>query len=153
MAMNNAALTAHQLRDSSAFVNYGAAEVQHAQHEQLATLRLQTYESRALAKQFEHGINQHLPDGVAHQIDTSRYVTDEVSGLVIDRPPRITSTQHKAFVDMLRERAPTSVAYSLDDLSGYTGIEPPLRIVLGHDGADSNPYPSELVKGRVRHHR
>jgi hypothetical protein len=31
---------------------------------------------------------------------------------------------------MLRERAPTSVAYSLDDLSGYTGIEPPLCIVL-----------------------
>jgi hypothetical protein len=130
MAMNDAASTAHQLRDSSAFVNYGAAEVQHAQREQLAALRLQTYEPRALAKQFEHGINQHLPDRVAHQIDTSRYVTDEVSGLVIDRPPGITSTQHKAFVDMLRERAPTSVAYSLDDLSGYTGIEPPLRIVL-----------------------
>jgi hypothetical protein len=36
----------------------------------------------------------------------------------------------KAFLSMLREMAPTTVAHSLDDLRGYTGSEPPLRSVL-----------------------
>jgi hypothetical protein len=120
----------HQFRDSSAFVNYGAAEVQAAQREQLAAMRLRPYDPQALAKQFEHGINQHLPDGVAHRVDSSRYVTDEETGLVIDRPPGVTDSQYEAFLKMLRQWAPSSVAYSLDDLSGYTGEEPPLRLVL-----------------------
>jgi hypothetical protein len=130
MAMSPIGSAVHQFRDSSAFVNYGAAEVQAAQREQLAAMRLRPYDPQALAKQFEHGINQHLPDGVAHRVDSSRYVTDEETGLVIDRPPGVTDSQYEAFLKMLRQWAPSSVAYSLDDLSGYTGEEPPLRLVL-----------------------
>jgi hypothetical protein len=60
----------------TAFVTYGAAEVQDAQREQLAAMRLTSYDPDALARLFEHGINQHLPDGITHRVNTSRYVTD-----------------------------------------------------------------------------
>jgi hypothetical protein len=130
MAMNPVGNTFHHLRDSTAFVNYGAAEVQDAQREQLSAMRLTPYDPDALAKQFEHGINQHLPDGVAHRVDTTRYVTDDETGLVIDRPPGVTDAQIEKLMSVLRKWAPSSVAYSLDDLTGYTGEEPPLRLVL-----------------------
>jgi hypothetical protein len=89
LAMTPVGNTIHHLRNSTAFVNYGAAEVQDAQREQLAAMRLTSYDPDALARLFEHGINQHLPDGIAHRVDTSRYVTDKETGLVIDRPPGV----------------------------------------------------------------
>jgi hypothetical protein len=52
-------------------------------------MRLTSYDPDALARLFEHGINQHLPGGIAHRVDTSRYVTDKHTGLVIDRPPGV----------------------------------------------------------------
>jgi hypothetical protein len=130
LAMTHVGNTIHHLRNSTAFVNYGAAEVPDAQREQLATMRPTSHDPGALAKQFDHMINQHLLDGVTHGVDTSRYVIDEETGLVIDRPPGVTEAQFGELLMVLRQWALTSVAYSLHDLTGYTGEEPPLWLVL-----------------------
>jgi hypothetical protein len=60
----------HQVCDSTTFVNFGAAEVQQAQREQLARLKTIMHNPAALPKQFEHGINSHLPNGVVHRVNT-----------------------------------------------------------------------------------
>jgi transposase InsO family protein len=139
LAMHPASSALHQVRDSTAFVNFGAAEIQQAQREQLARLKTIPHNPAALAKQFEHGINSHLPDGVVHRVNTERYMTDEQTQLIIDRVPGVTDEQFEQLLGMLREMAPKCVAYSLDDLSGYTGAEPPLRIVLNTTASIRNP--------------
>jgi hypothetical protein len=139
LAMHPASSALHQVRDSTAFVNFGAAEIQQAQREQLARLKTIPHNPAALAKQFEHGINSHLPDGVVHRVNTERYMTDEQTQLIIDRVPGVTDEQFEQLLGMLREMAPKCVAYSLDDLSGYTGAVPPLRIVLNTTASIRNP--------------
>jgi hypothetical protein len=139
LAMHPASHALHQVRDSTAFVNFGAAEVQQAQREQLARLKTIPHDPAALAKQFEHGINSHLPDGVTHRVNIERYMTDEETQLIIDRVPGVTEEQFGQLLKMLREMAPKCVAYSLDDLSGYTGTEPPLRIVLNTTASIRRP--------------
>ena len=139
LAMHPASQAVHHLRDSTAFVNFGAAEIQQAQREQLERLKTIPHDPAALAKQFEHGINSHLPDGVVHRVNTARYMTDEQTQLVIDRVPGVTEEQFNQLLTMLRDMAPKCVAYSLDDLSGYTGTEPPLRIVLNTTASIRKP--------------
>jgi hypothetical protein len=55
LAMHPASHALHQVRDSTAFVNFGAAEVQQAQREQLARLKTIPHDPAALAKQFNTG--------------------------------------------------------------------------------------------------
>jgi Reverse transcriptase (RNA-dependent DNA polymerase) len=119
-----------QATASASFVNYNAAEVQVQERDNLARLRAEPYNPQALTAQFSHGINQHLPDGVATKISADRYTKDPVCQLVMDNIPGVTPKQHEQLVKMLRERAPNCVAYSLDDISGYSGVEPPMEINL-----------------------
>jgi hypothetical protein len=129
-AMHQASGVMHQLRDSDALVNFGAAEIQQAERDQLASLKTIPHNPTALAKQFEHEINSHLPGGIVHRVNTARYMTDEQTQLVVDRVPGVSDEQLEKILSMLREMAPKCVAYSLDNLNGYTGTRAPLRIVL-----------------------
>jgi hypothetical protein len=70
LAMHPASNALHQVRDSTAYVNFGAAKIQQAQREQLARLKTIPHNPAALAKQFEHGVNSHLPGGVVHRVNT-----------------------------------------------------------------------------------
>jgi hypothetical protein len=138
-AMHPTSSALHQLRDSTAFVNFGATKIQQAQRDQLARLKTIPHDPTTLAKQFKHGINSHLPDGVVHRVNTTRYMTDEQTQLVIDRVPGVSNEQLEKMLSMLREMAPRCITYSLDDVSGYTGTEPPLRIVLNTTASIRRP--------------
>jgi RNase H-like domain found in reverse transcriptase/Reverse transcriptase (RNA-dependent DNA polymerase)/Integrase core domain/Integrase zinc binding domain/PHD-finger/C-5 cytosine-specific DNA methylase len=98
--------------------------------EQLDMIRRLPYRPREIAEQFSHGIDSHLPHGISTRVQPSRYVKDEVCQLVIDRVPGISDEQFQHFREMLRDYAPHTVAYSLDDITGYTGVEPPVTINL-----------------------
>ena len=119
-----------QATSSTGLVNYQAAEVQLQEKENLSQLRAQPYNPQALANQFSHGINSHLPDGVATKVAAERYVKDEECKLLFDRVPGVTHEQQAKLVKLLREKAPKCVAYTLDDISGYSGVEPPMQITL-----------------------
>ena len=110
--------------------NYGSPEQQRLAREQLDVIRRQPYRPRQIADQFSHGINSHLPHGVSSRVQPSRYVKDEICQLVIDKVPGVSDQQFQQFRDMLRDYAPHTVAYSLDDITGYTGVEPPVTINL-----------------------
>jgi hypothetical protein len=130
MAGPTALQATQHVTSSVGMVNYQAAEVQLQEREMLDRLRQLPYNPRELAEQFKHGINAHLPDGVATKVSADRYTKDEVCGLIIDHIPGVSEEQHAQLLKMLREKAPSCVAYSLDDLEGYQGAEPPLQVVL-----------------------
>ena len=121
---------AHQATTSAGVVNYQAAEVQSQERTNLEKLRQLPYNPQELAEQFKHGINSHLPDGVATKVSAERYTKDEVSGLIVDHIPGVTEEQQTQLLKLLRERAPACVAYTLDDIEGYEGAEPPMQITL-----------------------
>ena len=114
----------------TAVPDYRNPEQQEIAREQLNLIKRQPYQPRRIASQFSHGVNSLLPHGVSSRVQPERYVKDEVCQLVIDKVPGISDAQFQQFRDMLRDFAPDTVAYSLDDITGYTGIEPPVTINL-----------------------
>jgi len=118
------------LGSAATLVDYGAKEAQQQALTELEEIKAGPYQPRRLAQQFAHGINSHMPDGITTSTDSSRYVKDEQCGLVMDRVPGVTDAQFEQLRQALRQRAPSTVAYSLDQITGYTGVEPPMRIDL-----------------------
>jgi transposase InsO family protein len=110
--------------------NYLAADNAGRFRDELEALKKVPYQGDRLAEQFSHGINSHLPHGETGRLDPSRYVKDDVSKLSIDRIPGLTDKQFNMMRDMLREVAPSAVAYEMSQITGYTGGEPPLTIDL-----------------------
>ena len=123
--------TAKQMAASAGQVDYLSSEVREQQQRRLEELRAQPYDPAALAGQFAHNMNAHLPASVATKVDPARYYKDPVCKLVIDRVPGVTDQQFQVMVDLLRELAPDAVAYEMSQLTGYrNGVEPPMQIPL-----------------------
>jgi hypothetical protein len=121
---------AQQVLSVAAETNYLAADNAVRFRDELAALKREPFEGDRLVEQFSHGINSHLPHGETGRLDPSRYVKDEVCKLSIDRIPGLSDEQYNLMRDMLREVAPSSVAYEMAQITGYTGKEPPLSIDL-----------------------
>jgi hypothetical protein len=113
--------------------NYRDPEVAKAQMEQLALQKSRPYNPADLADQFQHGINSFLPHGVTHRPDPTRYYKDKQSGLTFDKIGDVPEAEWWKLVEACRELAPSSVAYDLTDLKGYTGKEGPMTIDLTTD--------------------
>ena len=111
-------------------VTFMSAENMARAKEELEKLKAQPHDSGRLAQQFSHDINSHLPDGIQSSADPSRYEKDDDSKLVMDRVPGVTDDQFNSMRSMLRGLAPDVVAYTLDDITGYNGTEPPMEIPL-----------------------
>jgi hypothetical protein len=111
-------------------VNYLSAEHQEQAKLELARLREVPHDGDSLGAQFNHGINSHLPEGVTSRIDHARYEKDEQCGLVMHRVPGVTDAQASTMRTMLRDMAPDVVAYSMEQITGYNGVEPPMSIDL-----------------------
>jgi hypothetical protein len=79
--------SAVSLAADAGFTNYAAAEVQARQREELAQMKLQPHDPNALAKQFSHGIDAHVPDGVRTKVDPAEYWKDPETKLTLAQAP------------------------------------------------------------------
>jgi hypothetical protein len=68
--------TAVNLAAEAGFTNFAAAEVQAQQRAELAQMKQQPHDPTSLAKQFSHGIDAHVPDGVRTKVDPAEYWKD-----------------------------------------------------------------------------
>jgi site-specific DNA-cytosine methylase len=118
---------------ANGFVNYQAAEVQAQQKAELAQLKLQPYDADALAQRFAHSIESHLPDGVRTKPDPSEYWKDPVTKLTLHKLPHLSEVQFQELVKVVRKHADGVVAYTLQQITGYTGSESALVIELDTD--------------------
>jgi hypothetical protein len=118
---------------TNGFTNYAAAEVQAQQREELAQLKLRPHQANELYEQFSHGINAHVPDGVRTKVDPKEYWKDPVTKLTLHKLPHLTDEQFNSLVNVLREHHKEAVAYTLTQITGYRGREPPLSIDLDTD--------------------
>ncbi len=113
----------------------GEAAFMSAEHvarakQDLEHAKSQPYSGSDEALRFSHSINAHLPEGKTSSIDPKRYVKDDKCGLVMDRVPGVSDEQLGQMRDMLREYAPHTVAYNMEQITGYRGVEPPMEIPL-----------------------
>jgi hypothetical protein len=118
---------------NSGFINYAAAEVQAQQKEDLARLKLQPHQAEEIQEQFAHGINAHVPDGVQVKVNPEEYWKDPVTKLTMHRLPHLEEEQFQSLVRVLQEHHKDVVAYTLTQITGYVGREPPLSIDLDTD--------------------
>jgi site-specific DNA-cytosine methylase len=118
---------------TNGFTNYAAAEVQAQQREELAQMKLRPHQANELYEQFSHGINAHVPDGVRTKVDPKEYWKDPVTKLTLHKLPHLTDEQFNSLVNVLREHHKEAVAYTLTQITGYRGREPPLSIDLDTD--------------------
>ena len=112
-------------------VDYAEPAQREAAKAELEQLRQQPFNPRQLARQFAHGIDSMLPHGQRTAPATDEYWTDPVTKLVHHRLPHLTEQQFQGLVDVTRQFAGTAVAYSLSEVTGYTGEAPPMRIDVG----------------------
>ena len=129
-AVQDVSSTLQHTVDTAGPLNYLAAETQQQQRQLLEGMKAKPHDPTALAEQFSHGINSHLPHGVSSQPDPERLVQDTATGLLMDRPPGITDAQFSSMQSVLQLMAEQTVAYKVTQIEGYTGVEPPLRIPL-----------------------
>jgi len=109
--------------------SYLTAEQQTEQLKELENMKLR-HDGAELADQFSHTINSHLPDGISSQVDPTRYEKDAQCGLVMDRVPGVDPKSFEELRGVLREAAADVVAYKMEDITGYNGVEPPMQIDL-----------------------
>ena len=98
---------------------------------ELDVLKRQPFNPCMLAQQFAHGIDSMLPHGQRSAPATDEYWVDPVTKLVHHRLPHLSDAQFQQMVAVTREYASTTVAYSLAEVSGYTGEAPPMSIDTG----------------------
>jgi hypothetical protein len=108
------------------FINYQAAEVQAQQRAELARIKMQPFDGEALTDKFSHSINSHLPDGIKSKPDPTEYWKDPETKLTLHRLPHLTQEQFDQMVNVTRKHADGVVAYTLLQITGYNGNEPPL---------------------------
>jgi hypothetical protein len=121
---------ARQILSVASEVNYLAADNAARFQAELAALKQLPYEGEKLARQYDHGIDTHLPHGETGHVNPGRYEKCPVSKLSIDRVPGVTPEQFEAMRSMLEAIAPVVVAYDMSQITGYRGQEPPLSIDL-----------------------
>ena len=112
-------------------VNFLDPQVQAAAKADLDALRAAPFDPQQLTEQFAHGIDAHLPHGVKSVVDTSEYWTDPETQLVHHRLPELSKEQFMQMVQVTRQYASKVVAYNMEQITGYTGDEPPMQIDLG----------------------
>ena len=112
-------------------VDYADPQVQAAAKADLDKLRALPFDPHEMARRFDHGINSHLPHGVKNVVDKSEYWTDPLTHLVHHRLPELTEQQFQQLVSVTRKYAQDVTAYSLDQITGYSGDEEPMSIDLG----------------------
>jgi hypothetical protein len=111
--------SARQVLSIASEVNYLAADNAARFQAELAALKQQPYEGEKLARQYDHGINTHLPHGESGNVNPGRYEKDPVSKLSIDRVPGVTDEQFESMRSMLQAIAPDVVAYDMSQITGY----------------------------------
>ena len=116
--------------------NFSEPAVKQAALEQLSILQQLPYNPDSIAKQFSHDINSWLPDGAKSSIDSDEYWQDPETQLMHHKLPAavVSDAQFQKLVDVTRKHAlsdKSCVAYSLDDITGYSGLEKPMSIELG----------------------
>ena len=132
-------LSANAAMSSLGHVDYASKEQQALEAVRLKEFKSIPHNPAAIASQFSHGINAHLPHGVTGNIDRDRYWKDPVSQLIFDRVETVTDEQRQQLIDLCRELAPSSVAYDLKDITGYTGVEEGMKIDLVSNRAIISP--------------
>jgi hypothetical protein len=124
---------------SVGYVDYANKELQALEKARLEQLRGLPHNPKLMAETFSHGMNSHLPHGVSGRVNPDRYHKDPVSQLVFDRLDTLTEEQSQQLINLCRQLAPEAVAYSLDDITGYTGAESDMTIDLKTDKAIITP--------------
>lgn len=84
-----------------------------------------------IVAQFAHSIDSHLPHGSRTAPATSEYWVDPETKLVHHRLPHLTDHQFQQLVQVTRQYADSVVAYTLEQVTGYTGDASPMSIDLG----------------------
>ena len=112
-------------------INFQDPATQASAVAELQELRSQPFNADALASQFAHGIDEHLPHGQRHAPASSEYWTDPETKLVHHRLPHLSDAQFQQLVAVTRQYAATTTAYTLEQVTGYTGEAPPMSIDLG----------------------
>jgi hypothetical protein len=147
----SAAMQASAAASSGAVVlDYTSKAVLEAEKAKLQHLKQLPHDPGRLYDSFAHSIDSHLPHGVQHKIESTRYVTDEQSKLTFDRVPGVQDEEWRQLVDVGRKWEPNVVAHDLSQITGYTGHEGPMEIKLTTDRSIFQPprrnYPaSELA--------
>jgi transposase InsO family protein len=121
---------AHHITQSAGLVNYMAAETQQAERQKLELLRQQPHNPSQITQQFSHSIDSFMPDGVRTSVDPAHRWTDPETGLLHHKLPTVTETQFQKLVDVTRHYATDTVAYTLEQITGYVGVEAPMTIEL-----------------------
>ena len=121
---------AQHVVQSASYVNYMAADTQQRERERLEWLKQQPHEPERLRQQFAHGLDAFLPEGVRTSVPASDSWVDPQTQLIHHRLPHVTSDEFQKLVDVTREYANDTVAYTLDQITGYEGAEPPMEIEL-----------------------
>jgi hypothetical protein len=119
-----------QLATVNGYLNYSATEVQAQQRAELDRLKAMPHDPDALADKFSHGINAYLPDGVKFKVDPSEYWKDPETKLTHHKLAELSEEQLQKMLDVTREHASEVVAYTLNQITGYEGREPPFTIDL-----------------------
>ena len=113
-------------------VDFLSPQMQAKSRADLEEMRAKPHDPRALAKRLSSGINAYLPHGVSPDVPSDRYWIDEDhSKLVFDRVPGVSDADFMRLVLQVRALAPDCVAYSMDQIEGYQGLEPPMTIETG----------------------
>ena len=101
-----------------------------AQKAQLSRIKEQPHSAPSISRQFSHGISSHLPDGVTAKLDPTEYWKDEETGLVHHRLSHVSDQDFQKLVKVTRRNAKSVVAYNMQQITGYRGVEPPMVIEL-----------------------
>jgi RNase H-like domain found in reverse transcriptase/Reverse transcriptase (RNA-dependent DNA polymerase)/Integrase zinc binding domain/PHD-finger/Integrase core domain/C-5 cytosine-specific DNA methylase len=112
-------------------VDFSDAAVQAAAKAELEEVRSKPFDASQLAAQFSHGIDSVLPHGSKAAPSSAEYWTDPETQLLHHRLPELTEEQFMQLVGVTRKYASSTVAYNLDQITGYSGEAPPMSIDLG----------------------
>lgn len=74
---------------------------------------------------------------------------------MMDRVPGLSEDNFNKMRDMLREHAPEAVAYSMEQITGYKGVESPLTIdlnatvsIINHARRNWSPAELEIIDAK-----
>ena len=121
---------AHNVVQSAGSVNYMAANTQQSERARLEWLRRQPHNPEHLRKQFAHDMDAYIPDGVRTSVPPEDHWLDPETELVHHRLPHVSEEDFHKLVSVTRAYATDTVAYTLDQITGYEGSEPAMEIDL-----------------------
>jgi hypothetical protein len=89
--------------------------------------------------QFSHGITSHIHDGIQSQLDPIEYLKDEVTCLMHHKLSGLSQDEFQHMVLVTRRYAEGVVAYDLQQITEYEGVEPHMNIEFGTEHAIHQP--------------